>query len=154
MVHLKVLSDWNQALLYDVIAKIRGAKEPDRWIVRGKPSRLPGSSAPPTLFSGHVALMAEARAIGQLVKEGWRPRRTLVYASWDGEEPGFTGVDRVGRDPCHGTEGQGQRCMSISDMNSRGTLDVEGSHGLQHFVNQVARDVQDPHKPAHRCWSG
>ncbi|HXI77248.1 MAG TPA: PA domain-containing protein, partial [Steroidobacteraceae bacterium] len=87
-VHLKVLSNWNQKTLYDVIATIPGAQEPDRWIIRGNhhDGWVFGATDP---LAGQVALMAEAKAIGQLVKEGWRPRRTLVYASWDGEEPGL-----------------------------------------------------------------
>jgi len=49
------------------------------------------SFPPEKPLAGQVALMAEAKAIGRLYKEGWRPRRTLVYASWDGEEPGLLG---------------------------------------------------------------
>jgi N-acetylated-alpha-linked acidic dipeptidase len=142
MVHLKVLSNWNQAPLYDVIAKIRGAEEPDRWIIRGNhhDAWVFGAADP---FSGHVALMAEARAIGRLVKGGWRPRRTLVYASWDGEEPGLLGSTEWVE--THAAELKTKAVLYInSDMNSRGTLDVDGSHGLQHFINQVARDVKDP----------
>ena len=142
MVHLKVLSNWNQVQIYDVIAKIRGAKEPDRWIVRGNhhDAWVFGADDP---FSGHVALMAEARAIGKLVKEGWRPRRTLVYTSWDGEEPGLLGSTEWAE--THATELKAKAALYVnSDMNSRGTLDVQGSHELQHFISQVARDVKDP----------
>jgi len=81
-VHMKVLSDWNQKTLYDVIAKMRGSEEPDRWIIRGNhhDGWVFGATDP---LAGQTALMAEAKAIGTLVKQGWRPRRTLVYASWD-----------------------------------------------------------------------
>jgi N-acetylated-alpha-linked acidic dipeptidase len=142
MVHLKVLSDWYRKLLYDVIAKIRGAEEPDRWIIRGNhhDAWVFGAADP---FSGHVALMGEARAIGRLVKTGWRPRRTLVYASWDGEEPGLLGSTEWAE--THAAELKAKAALYVnSDMNSRGTLDVEGSHALQEFVNQAARDVTDP----------
>ena len=141
-VHLKVQSDWQQKPIYDVIAKIRGSEEPDRWIVRGNhhDAWVFGAADP---FSGHVALMAEAKAIGKLAKEGWRPRRTLVYASWDGEEPGLLGSTEWVE--AHAAELQAKAALYInSDMNSRGTLDVQGSHSLQQFVNQAARDVQDP----------
>ena len=141
-VHLKVQSDWQQKPIYDVIAKIRGSEEPDRWIVRGNhhDAWVFGAADP---FSGHVALMAEAKAIGKLAKEGWRPRRTLVYASWDGEEPGLLGATEWVE--AHAAELQAKAALYInSDMNSRGTLDVQGSHSLQQFVNQAARDVQDP----------
>ena len=142
IVHLKVLSDWNQKPVYDVIAKIRGAQEPDRWIIRGNhhDAWVFGAADP---FSGHVAMMAEAKAIGRLVKEGWRPRRTLVYASWDGEEPGLLGSTEWVE--THAAELKAKAVLYVnSDMNSRGTLDVEGSHSLQHFISQIAGDVRDP----------
>src|ERR1700726_87886 len=141
-VHLKVLSDWHQKPLYDVIAKIRGAEQPDLWIIRGNhhDAWVFGATDP---FSGHVALMAEAKAIGKLVKEGWKPRRTLIYASWDGEEPGLLGSTEWVE--AHSAELKAKAVLYInSDMNSRGTLDAEGSHALQHFVNEAARDVKDP----------
>jgi N-acetylated-alpha-linked acidic dipeptidase len=141
-VHLKVLSDWNQKPVYDVIARIRGSEEPDHWIIRGNhhDAWVFGAADP---FSGHVALMAEAKAIGTLVKQGWRPRRTLIYASWDGEEPGLLGSTEWAES--HAAELVDKAVLYInSDMNSRGTLDAEGSHAMQRFVNEAARDVPDP----------
>ena len=141
-VHLKVLSDWGRKSIYDVIAKIPGAAQPDRWIIRGNhhDGWVFGASDP---LSGHVALMAEAKAIGALVRAGWRPRRTLVYASWDGEEAGLLGSTEWAE--AHADELRSRAVLYVnSDMNSRGILDVQGSHALQHFVSQVARDVQDP----------
>jgi len=141
-VHLKVLSDWNQKTLYDVVAKIRGAQEPDRWIVRGnhRDAWVFGATDP---LAGQVALMAEAKAIGRLFKDGWRPRRTLVYASWDGEEPGLLGSTEWTE--LHAAELKTKAVLYInSDTNGRGYLGVSGSHGLQHFASEVARDVKDP----------
>jgi N-acetylated-alpha-linked acidic dipeptidase len=141
-VHLKVLSDWNLKTLYDVVAKLRGAQEPDRWIVRGnhRDAWVFGATDP---LSGQVALMAEAKAIGKLFKDGWRPRRTLVYASWDGEEPGLLGSTEWME--LHAAELKAKAALYInSDTNGRGYLGVSGSHGLQHFASEVARDVQDP----------
>src|SRR5258706_9898719 len=87
--------------------------------------------------------MAEAKAIGKLFKEGWQPRRTLVYASWDGEEPGLLGSTEWAES--HATELKAKAALYInSDTNGRGYLDVSGSHGLQHFASEVARDVKDP----------
>jgi N-acetylated-alpha-linked acidic dipeptidase len=141
-VHLKVLSDWGQKTLYDVIAKIRGSEEPDRWIVRGNhhDGWVFGATDP---LAGQVALMAEAKAIGKLVKDGWRPRRTLVYASWDGEEPGLLGSTEWAE--AHAAELKSKAVLYInSDTNGRGFLGVSGSHGLQHFASEAARDVKDP----------
>jgi N-acetylated-alpha-linked acidic dipeptidase len=141
-VHLKVLSDWNQKTLYDVIAKIRGAEEPDRWIIRGNhhDGWVFGATDP---LAGQVALMAEAKAIGKLYKEGWRPRRTLVYASWDGEEPGLLGSTEWAE--LHAAELKAKAALYInSDTNARGYLGVGGSHALQRFASEAARDVKDP----------
>jgi N-acetylated-alpha-linked acidic dipeptidase len=141
-VRVKVASDWNQTTIYDVIAKIRGAIEPDRWVIRGNhhDAWVFGASDP---LSGHVALMAEAKAIGTLVKHGWRPRRTLVYASWDAEEPGLVGSTEWVE--AHADELSRKAVLYInSDMNSRGVLDVEGSHSLQHFASEAADAVIDP----------
>jgi N-acetylated-alpha-linked acidic dipeptidase len=141
-VHMKVVSDWTQKPLYDVIAKIRGDQEPDRWIVRGNhhDGWVFGATDP---LAGNVALMAEAKSIGNLVKQGWRPRRTLVYASWDGEEPGLLGSTEWAE--THADELKAKAALYInSDTNSRGYLDADGSHSLQRFVSEAARDVKDP----------
>jgi N-acetylated-alpha-linked acidic dipeptidase len=141
-VHLKVLSDWSQKTLYDVIATIRGAQEPDRWVLRGNhhDAWVFGATDP---LAGQVALMAEAKAIGKLYQDGWRPRRTLVYASWDGEEPGLLGSTEWAE--THAAELKAKAVLYInSDTNGRGYLGVSGSHGLQHFASEAARDVKDP----------
>ncbi|MGZ5433486.1 MAG: M28 family peptidase, partial [Thermoanaerobaculia bacterium] len=89
-VHLKVEFDWNLAPAYDIIARLRGSDLADQWIIRGNhhDAWVHGANDP---VSGMVALLEEARAIGELAKSGWRPRRTLVYAAWDGEEQGLLG---------------------------------------------------------------
>jgi N-acetylated-alpha-linked acidic dipeptidase len=141
-VHMKVLSDWSQKPIYDVVAKIRGSQEPDRWIIRGNhhDGWVFGAMDP---LSGQVALMAEAKAIGKLVAEGWRPRRTLVYTSWDGEEPGLLGSTEWAE--THASELKNKAVLYVnSDTNGRGFIQAEGSHGLQHFVSEAARDVKDP----------
>jgi N-acetylated-alpha-linked acidic dipeptidase len=142
VLHLKVLSDWGQKTLYDVIAKLPGAVEPDRWIVRGNhhDGWVFGATDP---LSGTVALMSEAKSIGRLVQEGWRPTRTLVYASWDGEEPGLLGSTEWVE--THADELRQKAAIYINtDDNTRGFLRVGGSNALQHFVSEVARDVNDP----------
>jgi N-acetylated-alpha-linked acidic dipeptidase len=141
-VHMKVLSDWSQKPLYDVIAKLPGSQEPDRWVIRGNhhDGWVFGAADP---LSGQVALMAEAKAIGKLVKDGWRPRRTLVYASWDGEEPGLLGSTEWAE--THAAELKSKAVLYVnSDVNARGFLQAEGSHALQRFVSEAARDVKDP----------
>jgi N-acetylated-alpha-linked acidic dipeptidase len=116
--------------------------EPDRWVIRGNhhDGWVFGAADP---LSGQVALMAEAKSIGKLVKEGWRPRRTLVYTSWDGEEPGLLGSTEWAE--THADELRGKAILYVnSDVNARGFLRAEGSHAMQHFVSEAARDVKDP----------
>jgi N-acetylated-alpha-linked acidic dipeptidase len=141
-VHMAIDSDWSLKPLYDVIAKIQGSETPDEWVVRGnhRDGWVFGAWDP---LSGQVALLAEAKAIGTLVKSGWKPRRTLVYASWDGEEPGLLGSTEWAE--AHGAELQHKAVLYInSDTNTRGFLKPEGSHSLQHLLNDVARTVKDP----------
>ena len=141
-VRLKVLSDWSQKTLYDVIATLRGAQEPDRWIIRGNhhDAWVFGATDP---LAGQVALMAEAKAIGKLHKEGWRPRRTLVYASWDGEEPGLLGSTEWAE--THAAELKAKAVLYInSDTNHRGILSVEGTQDFEGLVDAVAKSVTDP----------
>jgi N-acetylated-alpha-linked acidic dipeptidase len=141
-VHLKVLSEWTQKPLYDVVAKIRGSDAPDQWIIRGNhhDGWVFGALDP---LAGQIALMAEAKSIGKLVQQGWRPRRTLVYDSWDGEEPGLLGSTEWAEQ--HAEELKLKAVLYVnSDTNGRGFLQAEGSHAVQHFLSEVARDVKDP----------
>ncbi|MBA3895978.1 MAG: M28 family peptidase [Sphingomonadaceae bacterium] len=141
-VHLAVKSDWSLKPLYDVIAVMRGATRPDEWVVRGNhhDGWVFGASDP---LTGQVALMSEAKALGALARTGWRPERTIVYASWDGEEPGLLGSTEWVE--AHADELVRKAVVYINtDGNGRGFLSAEGSHDLQHFVNAAARDVTDP----------
>jgi len=141
-VHLKVVSDWSLKPAYNVVATLKGKEKPDEWIVRGnhRDGWVFGATDP---LSGHVAMMGEAKALGALVKAGWKPKRTIVYTSWDAEEPMLLGSTEWAE--THAAELKKKAVVYInSDTNGRGFLDVGGSHGLQHFANQVAADVKDP----------
>jgi N-acetylated-alpha-linked acidic dipeptidase len=141
-VHLAISSDWGMKTLYDVIARIPGAQYPDEWLVRGnhRDGWVFGAADP---LSGHVTMMAEAKAIGVLLQSGWKPKRTLIYASWDGEEPGLLGSTEWAE--AHAQELQHKAVLYLnSDSNSRGFLDAGGSHSLQHLVNDAASTVKDP----------
>jgi N-acetylated-alpha-linked acidic dipeptidase len=93
--------------------------------------------------SGQVVLLEEARALGELAKQGWKPKRTIIYASWDGEEPMLLGSTEWVEQ--HADELRQHAAVYInSDSNERGYLAVEGSHSLQSLMNRVAKDVEDP----------
>ncbi len=141
-VHLAVRSDWSLKTIYDVIAVMPGAVWPDQWVVRGNhhDGWVFGASDP---LSGQVALLAEAKALGALKAQGWRPKRTLVYASWDAEEPMLVGSTEWAE--THAGELQRKAVIYInSDANGRGFLNLGGSHDLQHVADQIAGEVTDP----------
>jgi N-acetylated-alpha-linked acidic dipeptidase len=141
-VHLQLAFNWDIKPVYDVIATMRGSEEPDLWVVRGNhhDAWVNGADDP---ISGQVALLEEARALGELAKQGWKPKRTIIYASWDGEEPMLLGSTEWVEQ--HTDELRQHAAVYInSDANSRGYLTVEGSHSLQSLMNGVAKDVEDP----------
>src|ERR1700743_198917 len=128
--------------LYDVIATLKGSEAPNDWIVRGNhhDGWVMGASDP---LSGMIAELAEAKAMGQLVKAGWKPKRTIVYASWDGEEPSLLGSTEWAE--THADELKAKGVVYInSDGNGRGFFRAEGSPALQNFVNGVSADWKDP----------
>jgi len=141
-VHLKVKSNWDIKPIYDVIGKITGAVYPDEWVIRGNhhDAWVNGAEDP---TAGMVAVLEEARAFGELVKSGWKPKRTILYAAWDGEEPGLLGSTEWAE--THYDELRAHAVAYInSDTNGRGYLGVEGSHTLEKFSNDVAREILDP----------
>ncbi len=140
--HLKLAFNWDIKPLYDVIARIPGSTFPDEWVIRGNhhDAWVNGASDP---VSGASAELEEARALGELRKQGWRPKRTIVYTVWDGEEPALLGSTEWAE--THAEELQRHAVVYInSDGNSRGYLNMGGSHTLERFINDVARDITDP----------
>ncbi len=143
-VHLRLEFDWNLKPVHDVIAVLEGAELPDEWIVRGNhhDAWVNGASDP---VSGMVSLLAEAKAIGALAKAGFRPRRTLVYAAWDGEEPGLLGSTEWAE--THEAELREKVVAYLNtDSVSRGLMGAAGSHSLERLVNEVGRAVVDPER--------
>jgi N-acetylated-alpha-linked acidic dipeptidase len=141
-VHLKVECNWKQTPVYDVIARMPGAERPDEWIIRGNhhDAWVCGAEDP---VSGTVTLLEEARSLAKLAEQGWKPKRTIIYAVWDGEEPGLLGSTEWVE--THAAELREKAAVYVnSDSNNRGFLSAEGSHTLEKFLNEIARDVQDP----------
>ena len=141
-VHLKVAFNWDIVPCYDVIAKIKGSKFPDEWVIRGnhQDAWVNGAADP---ISGQAALLEEAKSIGELLKTGWKPDRTLVYCAWDGEEPALIGSTEWVEE--HEKELQQKAVVYInSDGNGRGFLDVEGSHALEPLMDEISKEVIDP----------
>jgi N-acetylated-alpha-linked acidic dipeptidase len=141
-VRLKLEFDWKIVPAYNVIAKIKGSEFPDQWIVRGNHHDAwnPGANDP---ISGIAAMMEEAKSIGELIKNGYKPKRTLVYCAWDAEEPGLIGSTEWVED--HLAELKQKAVVYInSDGNGRGFLSAAGSHALESMIDGIAKDVIDP----------
>ncbi len=90
-------------------------------------------------------MLEEARALGELLKQGWHPKRTIIYCAWDGEEPGLLGSTEWVEE--HDDELRQHAVLYLnSDSSSRGYLGISGAHILEHPVNQIEREIQDPEK--------
>ncbi|MFI5136880.1 MAG: transferrin receptor-like dimerization domain-containing protein [Sphingobacteriales bacterium] len=141
-VHLKLEFNWDMVPAYDVIAKIKGSEYPDEWVMRGNhhDAWVNGAGDP---LSGQVAMLDEAKALGDLLKTGWKPKRSIVYCSWDGEEPGLIGSTEFVED--HDKELQQKAVVYInSDGNGRGFYNGGGSQALENFMDEITKTVNDP----------
>ena len=140
--HLKLNFDWKIRPAYNVIATIQGSQYPDQWVIRGNhhDAWVNGANDP---VSGMAAELEEAIAIGELVKTGWRPKRTLVYCAWDAEEQGLMGsVEWVEE---HAASLQAKAVAYInSDGNGRGFLSAEGSHAFTGLITDISKSIKDP----------
>ena len=141
-VHLNMAFNWDQVPCRDIIAMLKGSQYPDEWVVRGNhyDAWVNGAGDP---ISGQAPMLEEAKAMGELFKEGWKPKRTLVYCAWDGEEPALIGSTEWVED--HAEELKQKAVVYInSDGNGRGFFGAGGSAALQTFVTEAANEVTDP----------
>jgi N-acetylated-alpha-linked acidic dipeptidase len=141
-VHMRLKFNWDTKRLYDVIVRIPGSEYPDEWIIRGNhhDAWVNGAEDP---VSGAVAEMEEARGLAELLKQGWKPKRTIIYCFWDGEEEGLLGSTEWVE--THAEDLQKHAVVYInSDGNGRGFMNPQGSHTLENFMNGVMKEVQDP----------
>ncbi len=140
--HLKVKSNWDSKTIYNVIGRIPGSAHPDEWIIRGNhhDAWVNGADDP---VSAMAAMLEEARAFGELLKQGWKPKRTIIFCAWDAEEQGLLGSTEWAE--AHAEELIQHAAAYInSDSNGRGYLYMSGSHTLEQFMNSVAKDIEDP----------
>ncbi|MCX8211872.1 MAG: M28 family peptidase [Lewinella sp.] len=142
IVHLKIEFNWDLAPAYDVIATLQGSTYPDEWIIRGNhhDAWVHGANDP---ISGMVTVMEEARAVSELVKTGWRPKRTLKYCAWGAEEPGLLGSTEWVE--THAEELKKKAIAYINtDGTGRGYLNAGGSHTLEKFFGEITEEIEDP----------
>ncbi|HWF67806.1 MAG TPA: M28 family metallopeptidase [Acidobacteriaceae bacterium] len=141
-VHLLLKMDYQYRTIWDVIGTVDGATFPDEWVIAGnhRDAWVYGAVDP---NSGTVAMLEAVHGVGALLKQGWKPKRRIVFCSWDGEEEGLIGSTEWAEE--HATELRQHAAIYInSDSNERGYLFAEGSHSLEPLVNEVARSVNDP----------
>jgi len=142
VVHLKMEFNWDMVPAYDVIAKIKGSTYPDEWVMRGNhhDAWVNGANDP---ISGQAAMIEETKALGDLLKTGWKPKRSIIYCSWDGEEPGLLGSTEYAE--AHDKELQQKTVVYInSDSNGRGFLGAGGSQALESFIDEITNGITDP----------
>ncbi len=141
-VRMKAEFNWNMVTAYNVIARLEGSEYPDEWVIRGNhhDGWNHGAEDP---ISGLVTLLAEAKAVAALANAGERPKRTVIYAAWDAEEPGLIGSTEWAE---HHAEDLKKHAVAYlnTDSSDRGFIYIGGSHVLERFFNQIIEEVKDP----------
>ena len=140
--HFKLEFNWDVKPARNVIATMKGTEYPDEWVIRGNhhDGWVFGAADP---LSGMVALMDEARVVGELAARGSKPKRTIIYCAWDAEEPALLGSTEWVED--HAEELSRKAVAYInSDGNSRGYVGGAGSHIFEPLFNEVISTVKDP----------
>jgi N-acetylated-alpha-linked acidic dipeptidase len=141
-VRLQLAFDWNRPMGRNVIATIPGSEFPDEWVIYGNhhDAWVNGAVDP---VSGAAALLETARSLAEAVKQGWKPKRTILLALWDAEEWGLIGSTEWGEE--HAEDLRKKAVVYFNtDSNNEGVLSLAGSHTLERFLNDVARSVPDP----------
>jgi N-acetylated-alpha-linked acidic dipeptidase len=141
-VHMKLVMDYQQRQIYDVIAKLRGTSD-DEWVVLGNhhDAWVFGAADP---GSGTASTLEVGRALGDLVRSGWKPRRTIVICHWDGEEPGIIGSTEWVE--ANRAELQKKVMAYINtDVGVNGpNFGASATPSLKALVRDAAREVKDP----------
>jgi len=141
-VRMKAEFNWDMVTAYNVIARLEGSEFPDEWVIRGNhhDGWNHGANDP---ISGLITLLAEAKAVAALANAGERPKRTVIYAAWDAEEPGLIGSTEWAEH--HAQELKKNAVAYLNtDGNDKGFIYIGGSHVLERFFNQIIEEVKDP----------
>lgn len=152
-VHMKLVMDYQQRPLYDVIAKLHGSID-DEWVLLGNhhDAWVFGGADP---GSGTSAMLETARALGELARSGWKPRRTIVICAWDGEEPGLIGSTEWVE--ANRAELQAKAVAYINtDVGVTGqSFFASATPSLKGLVRDATKDVEDPGtgRSVYAAWS-
>jgi N-acetylated-alpha-linked acidic dipeptidase len=142
-VHLKIEMDNGTQPYYVVEGRIRGAELPDEWVVLGnhRDAWVFGGVDP---SSGTAAMMETTRALGQLTKQGMRPRRTIVVCSWDGEEVGLTGSTEWGEQFADELRAKGVAYINVDEATSGPNFHGQAVASLAPMLVETTRSLPDP----------
>jgi len=139
-VHVNLQMDYGQRRLINVVGKITGTSAPDEWIVVGshRDAWVFGAS---DSVSGHVSMMAVARAMSEMMKKGWKPRRSVLFISWDGEEQGLLGSTEFVEDIT--AELKARVAVYVNRDAGAGGLNFSSSavHSLTPFLYELAQSI-------------
>ncbi len=153
-VHLAIAEDYAVRPIWNVIATIEGRERPDEWVVCGnhRDAWTYGAVDP---NSGTICMLEMARGIGALVKSGWRPRRTLMLCSWDGEEYGLLGSTEWAEGHADELTHRAVAYVNVDVAVAGKDFRVNGSHALRDVLVEAAADVTVPGRGATvlREWS-
>jgi len=141
--HLVIENDKEVRSIWNVVGRLRGSERPDEWVVLGnhRDAWVFGGVDP---SSGSASLMETARAFGQLKQTGWRPRRTLIFASWDAEEFTLTGSTEWGELEAEKLRAGALAYLNVDSSASGNSFSASAVPALAQFLREVARDVPDP----------
>ena len=150
--HLKIEMDNSIKPYYVVEARIRGAQVPEEWVVLGnhRDAWVFGGVDP---SSGTASMMEMTRAFGQLLKQGMRPRRTLVVCSWDGEEVGLTGSTEWGEQFADELKKKAVAYINVDSSTSGPNLEASAVASLAPMLVQTTQTLRDPSgKSLYEAW--
>ena len=142
-VHLKTDMDYQTRTLWDVVARIDGAAEKDRWVIMGnhRDAWVFGAVDP---NSGTATMLETARAFGQLLKQGWQPRRTIILCSWDGEEYGLIGSTEWAEENAAELQQKAVAYLNVDVAVNGPNYGVSSVPSLWKLIRAAAREVKDP----------
>src|ERR1043165_152418 len=142
-VHLKIEMDYASRTLWDVVARIDGNEESDRWVVMGnhRDAWVFGAVDP---NSGTATMLEAARAFGQLLKSGWHPRRTIILCSWDGEEYGLIGSTEWAEEHAAELQQKGVAYLNVDVAVNGPNYSASSVPSLWKLIRAATRDVKDP----------
>jgi len=142
-VSFSVQMDYQIRTIWNVIATIPGTVEPDRWVMLGnhRDAWVYGAVDP---GSGTAATLEACRALGAAVKNGWKPRRTILYASWDAEEYGLVGSTEWAEENAKSIDEKAVLMLNVDSAVSGPTLEMSGVPSLRDLVLDAAGSIVDP----------